>query len=97
MRTEADMHIATWPLQIGLLAIIGTLIFPHSSSNAFTVDGYSSGMSTEQLILEANSRAREAFQLDDWGGWAVGKKRTLEIDATFFFLSQSTYELHTPH
>jgi hypothetical protein len=64
---------------------------------AFDVDGYSSGISVDQLISLAHARRREVWQFDsnpprpgqNLANWAIKISKEAEIDVTFSSVTAS--------
>lgn len=54
------------------------------AAHAFTVDGFSSGMSREQVAAVAESRALEVWEMQR-GSVAIGRRSDLRVDGTFAF------------
>jgi hypothetical protein len=70
-----------------VLIVFPALLFAECA-NAFDVDGFHSGMSREQLSVEATSRGLEVKEGAD-GSWFIGKFADQRIDGVFSFCGES--------
>lgn len=69
-----------------ILMAVSWLLFT-TGANAFDIDGFRSGMTREQLILEAKNRGLEAKE-SAYGSWIIGEFATYRIDGNFSFCGE---------